>query len=90
MITEDALLTGVSGEVCKRNKMPILLTVLLILQMAIFMTSQLQAQGHVWADEICRSGFGLCDQTFLLGAAVTLVFVASFVAIRRGPDRKAG
>jgi hypothetical protein len=86
---EDTLLTGVSGEPLRRNKVPILLTVLLILQIAIFMIHQLQAQGHVWADVICRSGFGLCDQTFLLGAAVTLIFVASFVAVRR-PDRKAG
>ena len=89
-MTEDALRAGVSGKVGKRNKMPILLTVFLILEIAIFMTSQLQAQGRVWADEICRSGFGLCDQTFLLGAAVTLIIVASFVAMRRGPDRKAG
>jgi len=73
-MAEDALLTGVSGEVRKRNNMPILLTVLLILDIAIFMTFQLQAQGHVWADEICRSAFGLCDEPFLLGAAVALIF----------------
>ena len=89
-MTEDALRTCVSDKVCKRNKMLILLTVLLILEIVMFMASQLQAQGRVWADEICRSGFGFCDQTFLLGAAVTLIFIASFVAMRRGPDRKAG
>ena len=85
-MAEDALLTGVSGEVRKRNNMPILLTVLLILDIAIFMTFQLQAQGHVWADEICRSAFGLCDEPFLLGAAVALIFAASFVVMRREPE----
>ena len=85
-MAEDALLTGVSGEVRKRNNMPILLTVLLILDIAIFMTFQLQAQGHVWANEICRSAFGLCDEPFLLGAAVALIFAASFVVMRRGPE----
>jgi len=84
-MAENAPLTGVSGEVRKRNNMPSLLTVFLILDIAIFMTFQLQAQGHVWADEICHSAFGLCDEPFLLGAAVALIFAASFVAMRRGP-----
>jgi hypothetical protein len=78
-MAENALLSGVSGEVRRRNNMPILLTVLLIFDIAIFMTSQLQAHGYVWADEICRSGFGLCDQPFLLGAAATLIFAASLL-----------
>ena len=84
-MAENAPLTGVSGEVRTRNNMPSLLTVFLILDIAIFMTFQLQAQGHVWAGEVCRSEFGLCDEPFLLGAAVALIFAASLVAMRRRP-----
>ena len=62
--------------------MEILLVVLLAIDVALFLASQLRYQGYPWADQICLAALGLCDSPYWLGG-VALVLFAATVTVRK-------
>jgi hypothetical protein len=59
----------------------ILLLVVLALHAAVVSAGQFQGQGHVWAEQICLSTGGLCQQPFLMGFSAGLITTGYFLAV---------
>jgi hypothetical protein len=62
--------------------MSLLLMILLAIDAAIFLASQLWRQGYAVADQVCLSTFGMCDRPLWLGGAAAVLLAASVVAPR--------
>jgi hypothetical protein len=50
-----------------------LLAIILLVVVVLFGASQFRYRGYVWADQVCLSAFGLCNEPYWLGGVAALL-----------------